>query len=437
MKYRLTLISITLIISLVVAGCAAPAAPPAPTQPPPTQIPPTQPPASPAAKSNSEIVLSMVERLNAGDVEGSLAYFADDAIGYLMGFPPTGIEIYAGKEQLRLLWQGSADNHFKWEVEVRSENGDIVSVKAKTWHDFTRQLEVAPLDYIDVYELKDGKIVTYGSWLTEELLARFRPALEAVMPPEPTAEPPSNPAVSEMTVTIANGSCTTAAPLTLKSGEVKVTLNVEDQENSLYALTLFNLDPGKDILDLMASTVGMPPSWADMLLYEELGPGKSETYTFTLEKGPVYMVCWSQPPDLAIGNAGPIGVEEIQAVVQPTATPEPAVLASTLDEFVGEWETFCAAAHESCVLKFQTDGKYGLELIEIPGSVMSGQFSFENGQLKFLSDSGLCEEWPEAVYEVYIEKMNGEPAILHFKGVGTDPCKDRRITLGGVFKFFG
>lgn len=436
MKHRLSLIIITaLIVILIMAGCAAPAAPPAPTQVPPTQIPPTQPPASPTAQSNSEIVLSMVERLNAGDVEGSLAYFADDAIGYLMGFPPTGIEIYAGKEQLRALWQASVDNHFKWEVEVHSENGDIVNVKTKTWHDFTRQLEVAPLDYIDVYEVIDGKIATYGSWLTAESLARFRPAFEAMMPPEPTTEPPSIPAVSEMTVTIANGSCTIDNPLKLQAGEIKVNLNVEDRDNSLYALTLFNLDPGKDILDLMVATVGIQPGWADMLLYKELGPGKSETYSFTLEKGPLYMVCWSQPPDLAIGNAGPIFVEEVQAVVQPIPTLEPAVLASTLDEFLGEWQAFCSTAREDCVLKFQPDGKYSLELVEIPGSVMSGLFSFENGQLKFLSDSGLCEEWPEAVYEVFIEKLDGEPAILHFKGVGTDPCKDRRITLGGVFKF--
>jgi hypothetical protein len=39
----------------------------------------------------------MIERLNAGDVEGSLAYFADDAVVYFMGFPPTGIEVYKGK----------------------------------------------------------------------------------------------------------------------------------------------------------------------------------------------------------------------------------------------------------------------------------------------------------------------------------------------------
>jgi hypothetical protein len=328
MKIRLTLLIIVVLISmLAVPGCATPAtqppatqAPPAPPSatPPPaapplaTQAPPAQLTAgggaSPAAEPNSEIVLNMVERLNAGDVDGSLAYFAGDAMGYLMGFPPTGIEVYAGKEQLRTLWEDSVSNHFKWEVAITSANGNQVYVQAKTWHDFTRDLGVAPLEYADVYEIKDGAIATYGSWLTEDSLARFKPAFAAVMPPEPTAAPPSGTPVSEITVTIAAGTCTTDDPVALKAGDVKVNWDVQDRDNSLYALTLFNLDPSKDILDLMASTYGSPPSWLEILLIEELGPGESATYPLTLEKGPVYLICWSQPPDLPIGNAGPFAV---------------------------------------------------------------------------------------------------------------------------------
>ena len=304
---------ILIILVLGMAACTAPATTPAtqvpPTQPPPTQVLPTQPPVkpTPTPNLNKEIVLNMVERLNAGDVEGSLAYFADDAMVYLMGFPPTGIEVYAGKEQIRLLWEDSVRNHFVWEIKMTMSSGDNVNVQTKTWHDFTREIGVAPLEYSDVYEVREGKIITYGSWLTEESLARFKPAFAAVMPPEPTALPPSDPPVSEMSVIIAAGTCTTNTPA-LKAGEVTVTLEVQDQKNSLYALTLFNLDEEKDFLDLMVSTVGPPPSWADFLLFEELGPSKIETFTFTVEKGPVYLVCWSKPPDLVIGNAGPFPV---------------------------------------------------------------------------------------------------------------------------------
>ena len=122
----------------------------------------------------------------------------------------------------------------------------------------------------------------------------------------PSAEQP----VTEMTVTIAGGTCVIDNPAPIQSGEIKVTLNTKDENKELYALTFFNLEDDKDILDLMASTSGMPPSWADMLLMEELGADQSATYTFTAEKGPVYMICWSQPPVLPIGNAGPIEVKK-------------------------------------------------------------------------------------------------------------------------------
>ncbi len=301
MKTLLSRFTVPLVIlALVLTGCGGQAVQPTP-------VPTSSPATEPAQQTASEIIEAMVERMNKGDVEGSLAYFADDARAYIIGLPPTGMEVYAGKEQIRSLWQDSVDNHFQWEVNVTSAAGDMVYVEAKTWHDFTRQLGVAPLEYTDVYEVKNGKITTYGTTITADALARFMPAFEEVVPPEepiPSTERP----VSEMTVTIADGTCALDNPAPLQAGEIKVTLEIKDRTKNLYALTIFNLDADKDFLDLMASTAGMPPSWADILLMEELEPGKSATYTFSVEKGPVYLICWSQPPDLPIGNAGPIEV---------------------------------------------------------------------------------------------------------------------------------
>ena len=275
-----------------------------------TQDPPTPTPVPEVTnEAASDTVQKMIELMNAGDIEGSLAYFADDATAYIIGLPPTGMEVYAGKDQIHSLWQDSADNHFQWDTEIASVEGNIVYVQAKTWHDFTRQLEVAPLEYIDVYEVKDGKITTYGTIITEDALTKFMPAFEEVVQleePLPSSEQPE----SEMTVTIAGDTCAIDNPAPLQAGEIEVTLNIKDENKELYALTFFNLTDDKDILDLMATTAGMPPSWADILLMEELEPGKSATYTFTVEKGPVYMICWSQPPVLPIGNAGPIEVIE-------------------------------------------------------------------------------------------------------------------------------
>jgi hypothetical protein len=304
MKIQPIIQIIFLIILFGTAGCAAPVTQPTVIPTLPTQQPTRQ--ATPQSALNTEVVLNMIDRLNNGNVEGSLAFFADDAMVYFMGFPPTGIEVYTGKEQIRSLWQDNANNHIKWDVKVTSAAGDLVNIQAKTWHDFTRQLGVAPLEYLDVYQVIDGKIKTYGSWLTEESLDRFKTAFASAVPPEPTATPFSGAPGSELTVTIAGGTCTTASPVALKAGDVKVKWNVQDQDKSRYALSLFTLDPDKDLLDLMVATYGQPPSWGDMLLFVELGPGESETYSLKLEKGPLYLICWSQPPDLPIGNSGPI-----------------------------------------------------------------------------------------------------------------------------------
>jgi ketosteroid isomerase-like protein len=289
------IVAVILILALGLAGCNTPA---------------TQTPATPTVNPNSATVLAMVERMNAGDLEGSLAYFADDARIYFIGMPPTGIEVYRGKEQIRPIWEDCINNHFKWEVAIDSVLGDIVQVKAKTWHDFTRQLGVAPNEYTDIYQVKDGKITTYASTMTEQSLAKFKPALAEIMPPDPVAPPSEENPVSALTITISDGTCTYDGPMTLQAGEVRVTWNIKDQDKDDYALTFFNLDAGKDLTDLMAMTTGYPPSWSTELTEWEQGPGTSQSHSFTIQKGPVYLICWSKPPDIPIGNVGPFEVKE-------------------------------------------------------------------------------------------------------------------------------
>jgi hypothetical protein len=302
MKTRM-IMPITILIAhiLSAAGCAAPVSEPTATLAPAPQV-------SPSA--NPDVVLEMTERLNAGDIEGSLAYFDDEAIVYFFGLPPTGIEVYRGKDQIRSLWEDSVSNHFQWEIKNTRVNHDEIYLETQTWHDFTRQVGVAPLQYHDVYQVTNGKISTYGSWITGEALAKFKPVLAEILPPEPTATPSTAPPVSKMTFTIAEGACSTDNQVTLQAGELRVSFDVKDLEKELYALSLFNLDPGKDFLDLMASTHGLPPPWADILLLEELDPGARDTFTVTVEKGPVYVICWSKPPDLPISALGPFEVKE-------------------------------------------------------------------------------------------------------------------------------
>ena len=131
------------------------------------------------------------------------------------------------------------------------------------------------------------------------------------MPEEPALEPVAETPVSEITVTFADGTCLYEGPLTLQTGQVQVTVDVLDEDKALYALTFFTLDPDKDFMDLMASTTAAgPPDWAEMISLHEIDPGTSKTYDMAVQDGPVYGVCWSQPPDSAIGNVGPFAVKQ-------------------------------------------------------------------------------------------------------------------------------
>ena len=88
-------------------------------------------------------------------------------------------------------------------------------------------------------------------------------------------------------------------------------MDVQDLDKARYAWSLFTLEGDKDFMDLMASTVRSgPPSWSKMFFLRTAGPATTATYSVTIDGGPVYAVCWSQPPDIAIGNVGPFAVVE-------------------------------------------------------------------------------------------------------------------------------
>lgn len=260
------------------------------------------------------VVLGMAEALNAGDLEGMLAFWADDANFYIYGLPPNGGELVAGKEALRAEFASEIEAHQRLETEIRLVRGDIVTTREKTWHDFTRQLGVAPLEAAGVYQIADGKIANYAWTLTKESADRLKAAFYEAMPPEETAaaeEAAAVTPVSEITVVFADGTCRYDGPLALQAGNVLVTMEVQDTDREKYAFSLFTLDEGKDFIDLMVSTVNAgPPSWAHMILLKGIQPGGSKTAVVTLKEGPVYAVCWSQPPDIPVGSFGPLAVVE-------------------------------------------------------------------------------------------------------------------------------
>ncbi|MBP6470130.1 MAG: nuclear transport factor 2 family protein [Chloroflexi bacterium] len=320
MRTQFKLLTVMLLIVLwSVAGCTSAASQPVvtpeaaevPTEMP-TDVPePTAVP-EPTVNPATAVVLDMIERANAEDYAGAAELVADDMMAYFIGMPPTGMEIYRGKEQFQtFLEECCTGANFEWEVIPKRVEDGVVFAESKTWMDFTRQLGVAPNSWHEIFVVEDGKITLYVSMITEEALANFKPALAAVMPELfEVALPEGETPVSEVTFTIADGTCAYDGPMTLQAGEVTVNVAVQDEIWEKYAVTLFTLDEGKDMLDLMASTYNAgPPSWSNLLFLEELAPAANETYQgVAVDEGLLYMVCWGGSPDIAIGNAGPFVV---------------------------------------------------------------------------------------------------------------------------------
>jgi hypothetical protein len=202
---------------------------------------------------------------------------------------------------------------------------------------------------------------------------------------------------------------------------------VQDQNKEMYALLFVTLDAEKDHLDLMARTAGPgEPGWAEELLWEELGPGESATYTLTIAEGPVYGVCWSKPPDVAIGALGPFTV--VPATPEPTPTPELVKAAVTdLQHLVGTWERSDEGA-----IQFNADGTYLVS--ETVAGIASGQAShgqcrFDGSLLIFADQDGSGD----GSYAVELRRTaDGDPVSIKFRAVD-DPFVDRRETLNSVW----
>jgi len=134
-----------------------------------------------SAMANQEekenVITAMVDALNAGDVETTMALFTEDAItkaSYGDALPPDST---IGKEQVRLSMEYMVENNFKIEIEILLVLGDIVVTRSKTWIDETRQLGIAPLEYIEIYPIQDGKIKGFISIATDETVAKIKDAL--------------------------------------------------------------------------------------------------------------------------------------------------------------------------------------------------------------------------------------------------------------------
>jgi LPXTG-motif cell wall-anchored protein len=125
-----------------------------------------------AQETDPEALLTTIyETLVAGDFEGVLSYYADDAVLTLVP-----IATYTGKEEIRTYFEEFEAGNATLEVEILQVEGDTVT--SRTWYsnDDLRALGLT-LESIDEITFQDGKIVTETATLTDESLAALQAAM--------------------------------------------------------------------------------------------------------------------------------------------------------------------------------------------------------------------------------------------------------------------
>lgn len=127
----------------------------------------------PAQKTDPESVLrSLFDALNVKDVDGALAFVADDAVITIIEAPNQFKS--NGKEEIRGWWEHVVMDNTITEVSDFQVDGDKASWFARVWIDPWRALEVAPINFSCEGIVQDGLVKSYTLIMTDESQARLQ-----------------------------------------------------------------------------------------------------------------------------------------------------------------------------------------------------------------------------------------------------------------------
>ncbi len=129
--------------------------------------------------SPSVPVVAQVIPLNAGDVERTLAYWADDASVQLLGLAARAHKAYHGRQEVRSWLERLVDQHAQICLKIIQVRGDTVTTRAEFWSDLTRQLGIVPLAATGVFVVKEGMISSLTSTISPRAWLGFQCALQA------------------------------------------------------------------------------------------------------------------------------------------------------------------------------------------------------------------------------------------------------------------
>lgn len=128
------------------------------------------------------VVNAWHDALNGYDIDAALSYLADDAVITIVPPLDGGSGVYAGKEEIRSLYEGFVAANFACSLSDCQVEGETVTCIDTYTDDGLKAMGVDLLEGEWAATLREGKIQSYTYTISEASLAKFPP------PPESLAE---------------------------------------------------------------------------------------------------------------------------------------------------------------------------------------------------------------------------------------------------------
>ena len=141
------------------------------------------------------VVEAYAAAVNAGDLEGILALYANDAVHIALPTPDGSAGVCLGKEQFRLFYEQSVANRDRLAVveDTLTVTGDRVTFVARLASDPWRKLGLESLEANVEAIVVDGRFTTHVVMLTPGSVRALLSALGTIPTPPAGTEPVSEP----------------------------------------------------------------------------------------------------------------------------------------------------------------------------------------------------------------------------------------------------
>lgn len=131
-----------------------------------------------------DVLDTLVEALNDGDIETLMEIHTDDAVYHINPPPPGAPDTYTGQAEVRGWLEGLIANNTVMTMRNRTVEGDVITTDG--WHtdEGLRAMGVNAIDGLAQYTVVDGKITQFNWVTTHESVAEIDVAVAALTAPD-------------------------------------------------------------------------------------------------------------------------------------------------------------------------------------------------------------------------------------------------------------